>query len=69
MKATEEAQARLQMKNQAEQLAQKQREQVRQTAAKEINDLATDLDNLQKLEMQRVKPTRSEDEQLLEGLN
>lgn len=68
VKATEEAHARMQMKNQAGKLAQQQRAQARQTEAREIDDLATDLDNLHKLEMQRVKPS-ADDDQLLEGLD
>lgn len=50
-------------------MAAQQREQARRAEAQEINDLAADLANLQKLEMQRVKPNEAEDEQLLEGLN
>lgn len=37
--------------------------------AQENNEIAKDVDNLQKLEMQRVKPPTAEDDLLLAGLD
>ena len=42
---------------------------MQETEAQEINDLAKDLEALQKVEMFKVKGQKDEDDQLLEGLN
>ena len=42
---------------------------MQETEVQEINDLAKDLEALQKVEMFKVKGQKDEDDQLLDGLN